>query len=321
MLSDGGTLDRPTLDVIARIARRQLRAADAAARRLAHDDRGALHDFRVALRKLRSTLRAYAPQLDKTVRPKDRRRLKRLARVTSGARDVEVQIVHLRALRDDLGPDEQGAVAFLLRPLRRRMRDEYASVRAEIEASYPRTARALARRLRRANTSESLPVRLVMGPLLAAHAADLRPLLEHVPSVDDTAALHQARIEVKRVRYLLEPVRHSLPGSTTLLRRLERLQDLLGELHDFEGLAEALRAARVTSAARRGVSLFTRLVRERRQGLHADLVRDWLGAHAGGVLEPLEILAERLGGKRHATLALRPSRIRARVVVNHPGRC
>jgi len=83
-----------------RIALSLLDAATAARERLPDTgDAEALHDFRVAMRRLRSTLRAYQPQLEAVVPAKLRRRLRDLARATGEARDVEVQISWLERQR------------------------------------------------------------------------------------------------------------------------------------------------------------------------------------------------------------------------------
>src|SRR5947208_1480322 len=95
--------------------------AGAARERLTYsDDAEALHDFRVAMRRLRSTLRAYQPQLDAVVPPKLRRRLRDLARATGEARDVEVQIASLEHRRDELPPARRAGVPWLLARLTER---------------------------------------------------------------------------------------------------------------------------------------------------------------------------------------------------------
>jgi len=301
-------LDRPALDVVARIARRQLRAADEAWQHVqSRHHEHALHDFRVALRRLRSTLRAYGAQFDDVLRKKDRRRLQRLADATSQARDAEVQIAHLRTLRADLGPNEQATVALLLRALRRRMRDGYAQANRVVSQLYPKTARAVCERLEDAATADGdPPFRSVLGLLLSGHARDLRPLLEQVPAIHDVQPLHQARIEVKRVRYLLEPIRRSLPGSALLIGRLSRLQDSLGELHDYQVLEQTIGAPRLSGIERREAAGLTRAVRERQRRVYGELVRDWLGERAVVVLAPLDLLSERLGTTRRGLLSFRP---------------
>ena len=56
------------------------------------EDPEALHDFRVALRRLRSSSRAYRPYLKGSLSKKVGKRLKALASSTNKARDTEVQI-------------------------------------------------------------------------------------------------------------------------------------------------------------------------------------------------------------------------------------
>jgi len=318
-------LDRPALAVIVRIARRQLRAADATWERLRRaDDDEALHQFRVAIRRLRSTLQAYRTQLRDVVRPKDRRRLRQLADATGPARDAEVQIARLAALREELRGDARAIVSPLLRRLRRRMRDGYAKARTEIESLYPRAAHALERRLRRAEASpDALAFRIVVGRLIASHTSDLRPLLERVPSLDAPRALHQARIEAKRLRYVLEPVRRMVPGSTLLVHRLARLQDLLGDFHDFQVLQQTLAAARPHGTSPRAFLVLTRLVRARQRRVYAELTRGWLGPHATAVLGPLDLLTTRLGAGRRPALPLRHPHESAPVVavVSRQRRC
>ena len=97
-----GLLTTPAPGAARRIAVNLLDAASAARERLTDaDDAEALHDFRVAMRRLRSTLRAYQPQLDAVVPSKLRRRLRDLARATGEARDVEVQIAATSSRRSD----------------------------------------------------------------------------------------------------------------------------------------------------------------------------------------------------------------------------
>src|ERR1700688_3395685 len=70
-----------------------LDAARAARDRLSGtDDTEALHDFRVALRRLRSGLRAFPPLFGDAVGVKLRRRVRELATATGEARDAEVQL-------------------------------------------------------------------------------------------------------------------------------------------------------------------------------------------------------------------------------------
>src|SRR5439155_912375 len=91
--------------------------ASAARERLTKvDDQEALHDFRVAMRRLRSTLRAYQPQRAALLPAKLRRRLRELARPTGEARAVEVQIAWLERRRTELPPGGRAGGAHAAAP-------------------------------------------------------------------------------------------------------------------------------------------------------------------------------------------------------------
>src|SRR5690242_3866201 len=91
-------VDRAMLrDSASRTARRValdlLSDAQKAERKLAGgDDSETLHDFRVALRRLRNWLRSFEETLADTVSPKYRRRLGDVADATAESRDLEVHI-------------------------------------------------------------------------------------------------------------------------------------------------------------------------------------------------------------------------------------
>src|SRR5919205_1701354 len=91
-------LDRHPKEAARVIALEFLAQASAARERLDDpSDAEALHDFRVAIRRLRSTIRAFRRELDESVGGKARRRLRRLAQATNGGRDAEVQIEWVEA--------------------------------------------------------------------------------------------------------------------------------------------------------------------------------------------------------------------------------
>lgn len=56
------------------------------------------------------------------------------------------------------------------------------------------------------------------------------------------ADLHRVRIQVKKLRYSLDPLTKQIgPGSAVFIRRLKAVQEQLGQVHDFETLAGELR--------------------------------------------------------------------------------
>ena len=67
----------------------------------------ALHDFRVAIRRLRSLLRAYQDLTDAAIPRRLRRGLRALARATNASRDLEVKLAWLEAEKASLKPRER----------------------------------------------------------------------------------------------------------------------------------------------------------------------------------------------------------------------
>jgi CHAD domain-containing protein len=250
-----GLLTARAPDAARRIALTLLDAASAARERLtAADDVEALHDFRVAMRRLRSTLRAYQPQLDAVVPAKLRRRLRDLARATGEARDVEVQISWLEHQREELPPARRAGVPWLLARLTQRRDHAYGDVRERIAPKFDR----LARRLRRALESvpapdATLPASLtsVIAQLLEDQGRDLERRLALIGSPANHAEAHAARVRVKRARYLLEPVVREAAPAAPLLRRLKQVQQLLGDLHDLHVVIARLGDAAAEAAAER----------------------------------------------------------------------
>jgi len=135
-------LTAPAPSAARRIAMTLLDAASAARERLTNvDDQEALHDFRVAMRRLRSTLRAYQPQLAALVPAKLRRRLRELARATGEARDVEVQIAWLERRRTDLPPGRRAGVPWLMARLTARRERAYRDIRERLAPKFDRLGR------------------------------------------------------------------------------------------------------------------------------------------------------------------------------------
>jgi CHAD domain-containing protein/CYTH domain-containing protein len=217
-------------------------------------DGEALHDFRVALRRLRSVLRAFRPVLGDGLPQRLRRRLRNLARTTNAARDAEVLALWLEARLPGLAPAKRAGAKWLLAQLVDRREAGYGKSLEAIEQSFPGVARRVRRRLDAAVQTAAvaaLPERsfgAVLGDLVAGHARILREHLEQIGAGDDAAAVHETRISAKRLRYLLELVAGEVPPALTAVDHLKNLQTLLGDLHDLQ-IADAECAAAVERAA------------------------------------------------------------------------
>lgn len=254
-------LDRPAGEAVRRIALALLARAESAAVRLADPealDPEALHDFRVAVRRLRSCLRAYREPLAESVSKKPLARLRALATATNPGRDAEVQLAWLARERPALRPHERAGYDWLAARIEKRQQEAYAIVREELLDGFASLADRLRDRLAHyrveieLDTEDARPqtFRSVLAPALAQHAAALAEDLARVDSLADEKEAHAARLEAKRLRYLLEPLTPALlPTARPALQELRALQDLLGELNDAHLLAEAIGQATAEAAA------------------------------------------------------------------------
>jgi CHAD domain-containing protein len=212
-------------------------------------DPEALHDFRVAQRRLRSVLRAFRADGDALVPGRLRRRLGRLALITGASRDFEVQRIWLQGRIPLLTPRQQGEARWMLARLEHRESRATRQLLRRVARRYGPLYKRLEAALEQSESPEggtypdSGPIAPVVSQCLAEWAERLETRLASITSIRDQTAAHQSRILVKRIRYLLEPFEAELAGAPEVLGRLEKLQDVLGNLHDQFRLAAELRRA------------------------------------------------------------------------------
>ena len=234
------------------LALKYLDESDRAKLRLSEPgDTEALHDFRVGLRRLRSCLRAYRRQLKGSVSSRMREKLRDLMQATNSGRDTEVQLAWLGKQGERVGPQDIQGYFWLTGKLEGRKNDSLDQDTADVARRYTRDAARLRRRLgvlrlRVGISSASQPLSFgkVTGNLIIEHVARLRRELLQVRDVRSIEEVHQARIAVKRLRYLLEPVARSNRRARAVISRLKVAQDLLGEHHDMQVMLDAIASAR-----------------------------------------------------------------------------
>ncbi len=251
----GDLLPRPAPAAAALVGLALLDEARVGCGRLAApEDTEALHDFRVALRRLRSVLRSFRSELGDAVSKKLQRRLRDVTRATGAARDAEVQLGWVRSHRAELGRRLAPGLPWLLARLAQQQDEAYAAIRRTVPGEF----RQLERRVRRGLSTTLLdespaapPFATATSRLIHEHVAELEQELEVARSGPDADAVHAARIAVKRLRYLLEPLAAERPLLAPTLESLKQLQTLLGELHDLHVLGAALGVAVAEAAAER----------------------------------------------------------------------
>ena len=289
---------------VARLAKGYLKEASVACARLADPGDGeALHDFRVALRRLRSLLRAYRPWLGGALPRKRMRKIGKLARRSGPARDAEVQLAWLRVQQAGVSDTERPGVQWLLDHLSVRRDREYRRLRDELPTAFARLRKRLAARLAAMEYAAAPSLGVAVAQRLRETAADFQAHLENVHGAAAENEIHPARIAGKRLRYLLEPLAGELENGKALVEELRRLQDLMGEIHDQQVLgAELLQAAELAGAAR-----LHRLVEAGLQG-----AADPRGSQAAGAGEETDGLV-RIGYLLHQARRDRTARLLERI--------
>jgi CHAD domain-containing protein/CYTH domain-containing protein len=218
-----------------------------------HDPEG-LHDFRVAIRRLRSALKAYQPELRSTVRKKTLRQLERVADATTESRDLQAHLAWLGEQREKLAPDAQAGLAWLTSRLEQERISGWDQMMKLVDATFPGMAGRLNDELmsyrttiRLDDTRRRKSMARVTSRRLAKAADQLQRRLSQVHVFTDEEPIHRARIGAKRLRYLLDPFAEGYEEGPGIVDRLKELQDAFGDVHDVhvftETLADALAEA------------------------------------------------------------------------------
>lgn len=253
----------PILDsatpLIERVRALQERRADAflasarRVRRRADDE--AIHDLRVATRRLLAILDLWDRALPSSAWRRARRELKDLRRRAGRAREYEVFFAALTERLPRLDDETRAAVAALLR---------------RIESRLDRHREQLARRVRPKRLGRKLrelrpPDETIAPPAIARALQRERRLEDAAREAISTAlaspedqALHQARIAVKKWRYVAESLGEAGVGlAPRPLEALRGLQESLGAAQDRATLRDeigrwARRPSRAAAAAALG---------------------------------------------------------------------
>lgn len=213
-------------------------ASDPAVREDAPD---AVHQMRVAVRRLRSTLTTFRPLLDRDYTEPIRAELQWLGIVLGPARDLEVLRERLSALLAEDGVADRRLQGEVDRTLRTRRRAARRTMLAELDgARYFRLLDALddmvaqpPLRKRAGRKAAAVLPRLVARSWTRLHRAAEAALADDLTAAEQATRLHEARKKAKRARYAAEAVRpHFGKPAKSFARRMKRLQTVLGHAQD-----------------------------------------------------------------------------------------
>ena len=210
-----------------------------------------VHQMRVAVRRLRSTLQAYPAILPKPATRQLRAELKWLGQVLSEARDAEVLSDYLLTRMAGLPPE------LVLGPAQARVRAHFAPREASARSALLDTLSSA-----RYYTLVAELDRLLADPPLTAAAAKpaatvlppaitttfkrtrrrMRRARQAPPGAGRDTALHETRKAAKRARYAAEAARPALgKKARRFARRMKAVQSALGDQHDAVNAGAAAR--------------------------------------------------------------------------------
>jgi CHAD domain-containing protein len=212
-----------------------------------HLDRSAkaLHEARVALRRLRSNLQNYQDYLHKPLK-KQRKSLSQLMAMSNDSRDLEVQVSRLKEL-NQVSLDKAESEA--LKDLSKRLK---ATKKAVLPKELKNDLKSLLNQIEKQVKPRGKKSRVSFGDLLTEKLAQR---LTDIEQLSKDGSAHELRLSVKKLRYILEPLQ--VPEAEALLLELKKAQDILGKLHDLDLLKPSLSQALQEAALKWANTLLT----------------------------------------------------------------
>ncbi len=183
-----------------------------------------------------------------------RRQVRRITRALGPVRELDVALGHL----DEMGP-KAAVPARTLAHVRRALDAERQRRRRDmLEAMTPAVLERLKATLafeppaRMVLPASDVDVRRARGRC-ARRARELGAAIRRAGTIYESERLHAVRVAAKKLRYALE-IERDLERSRASARvaYLKRLQDTLGEIHDYEILLEHIRSVQADLAGADG---------------------------------------------------------------------
>jgi CHAD domain-containing protein len=206
----------------------------------------AVHDMRVASRRLRALGVTFGGLLRDETQRRLEKKLRRVTRAAGSVRDLDVQIVLLEGRWAAASKElERAALEHLLELLAIRRveatrRAERRLGKLDLEAVRHVVRRAAREVIRGLATPEAQ--RAYALTWLERQVADAAERVPPLDGAEHPEELHHLRIDVKEIRYALELFEPLLGGHFPVLRaRARALQDLLGTHHDLVILGDVVR--------------------------------------------------------------------------------
>ena len=209
------------------------------------DDIEAVHQMRVASRRLRAALQIFTDALPKAKARRWRKQIRKVTRALGAARDADVQIEFVDRVLER-ATDRRRAPG--LKRLRLRLAQQRDALQADVDRamdqleasglfeSMPRDLHAISVEAQLAGAGTRADALLRQARcVIQRRLEELLAYQQYVDQPHMAEQLHQMRIAAKRLRYTMEVFADVYEGRLDKpLKRAKRLQGQLGQLHDMD---------------------------------------------------------------------------------------
>ncbi|MFO0837590.1 MAG: CHAD domain-containing protein [Phycisphaerae bacterium] len=223
-------------DFLRGVLRRRARTLSACAPDVAAGGKpDALHDMRVASRRLRAALAVLEPFLPRRRARRLGKSLRRLTRTLGATREADVLIDSLERLREQsAGVLERAAAEHALEHVHARRAREHARMTRDLAdldaARIQRRFKRLLRDIHPPRTTDDAEFAL---QILLPRVEGAFGHIDWLRGQEDPPGLHAMRIAIKKLRYAIELLKPAFfSGHAELLARVRGMQDILGHHHD-----------------------------------------------------------------------------------------
>jgi CHAD domain-containing protein len=242
----------------------------------------AVHQARVASRRIREALPMIAAGLDRPKLRRLSRKVRDVTRALGPVRALDVELVVLADLERSM-PSHRAAIALVRkhlvagrRALRKRMMERVDGI--DLKTLVGKLARLSAGRDARSGrrAQNAMAWRNVLVARTVRRAARLREAIDQAGSLYVPERLHAVRIAAKKLRYVLEVADEAaVPRVSALIQSLKAVQGTLGRLHDLQSLLDRgrdVQAAIGTKPGRADLKAFMESLERECRRLHAEYV-------------------------------------------------
>ena len=207
----------------------------------------AVHDIRVAIRRLRSVLRDFASVVDKRPLAELTKALKKLGGELGRVRDIDVLIEELEDLEKDGDGKNSEGIRLIIDDLRKRRTGESKALEKSITGEFvlelrTRFTASIESALRQRRLFEFESVRDEGSRTIQKCLGEFQELSGALYRPYSVKRLHRLRIAGKHLRYAIELFQPQFGDALKpFAEGMKRMQSHLGEIHDCDVWVEQMR--------------------------------------------------------------------------------